>query len=58
MAEYEYTCECGEKKSIFRSMADTEVVPVCKCGKQMKRVFSAPIIDWKCGGGTKAYGQV
>jgi len=40
MPTYDYFCECGEEKEVFRSMSDTSDI-VCEiCGKKMKQGFT------------------
>lgn len=36
---YEYSCECGNKKDEFRSVADRNEPVECSCGKLMTRVI-------------------
>lgn len=55
--EYDYRCsKCNEVVTLHLSISsDKPKELVCpKCEGDMKRVFSAPTIDWKCSGGTNA----
>ena len=52
MPTYEYQCPIGnEMESVERSMADDEIVPVCKsCDTEMKRVYYAPPVKFNGSG--------
>jgi len=51
MPTYEFKCSCGEEKAtFFDSIQEHIVLPVCTCGKKMKRQFSPPGIIFKGGG--------
>lgn len=56
MPLYDFTCECGFIKEEFIKLKDKE--PVCDmCGKQMKKLMSAPAFILKGGGwGKDSYG--
>lgn len=50
MPVYDYKCECGEKACVTFSIKVEERRQVCKCGKEMKPVFTAPAVTFKGSG--------
>ena len=50
MPVYDYECECGEKRTQTVSITDSEFKAVCKCGKEMTRVYAVGAITFKGSG--------
>lgn len=52
MPKYEYTClNCDYSMEITRSIYDDAALPVCeKCAWPMKKVYSAPAVQFKGSG--------
>jgi putative FmdB family regulatory protein len=42
MPVYSFACKCGETISVSRSIHDEIEPQICKCGKEMSKVFAAP----------------
>ena len=58
---YDFVCKnCGFEQEVSVSISKiAEHLQLCdKCYTRMERVFSAPAIDWKAGGGNNSYGQI
>lgn len=50
MPIYSYTCdECGHKDEIIRNMRDSDIMPACICGEEMRRDILA---EHRTAGGT------
>ena len=64
MAIYQFRCDvCGEKTEVGMSMSDVlahldSEVKCDKCGNVMRRVFSAPGIQWNTTGATVRTGNI
>ena len=58
MPLYEYECtneDCKIREELFLNADKSGETIICaKCLSPMRRIYSAPTIDWKCGGGTNA----
>ncbi len=51
MPLYEYECQsCGERVEIIQKMSDPPYEHCPKCGGSMKKLFSAPAIQFKGSG--------
>jgi putative FmdB family regulatory protein len=50
MPVYDYQCECGEKRTQTLSITAEEVSIICKCGKEMTRVYAVGAITFKGNG--------
>jgi len=51
MPIYEYQCtECGERAEIIQNFSDPPHTVCSKCGGAMKKLFSAPAIQFKGSG--------
>lgn len=50
MPLYEYQCECGERSEILQKFSDPVTSECPKCGKDMRRLMSAPAIQFKGSG--------
>jgi putative FmdB family regulatory protein len=50
MPVYDYKCECGKTRTQTVSIKEQEFRAVCDCGKDMKRVYSAPNIKFNGSG--------
>lgn len=44
MALYGFHCKCGMYIEVERPMADATQPLVCRCGKQMSRVYHTPLV--------------
>lgn len=51
MPSYEYTCPCGNRKVVIKSMIDASLPEYCECSQQsqMERVFTASSVEVKGG---------
>jgi len=51
MPLYEYQCNvCGERTEVIRKLSDPPYSHCPKCGGEMKKLFSAPAIQFKGSG--------
>lgn len=51
MPIYEYQCnQCKERHEIIQSISDTPLTHCPKCGGEMKKLMSAPAIQFKGSG--------
>jgi putative FmdB family regulatory protein len=51
MPLYEYKCtNCGERVEVIQRSSDSPQGPCPKCGGEMKKLFSAPAIQFKGSG--------
>ena len=51
MPLYEYQCaQCGERVEIIQKMSDPPHAHCAKCGGEMKKLMSAPAIQFKGSG--------
>lgn len=51
MPLYEYQCaQCGEREEIIQKFSDPPHTLCAKCGGEMKKLFSAPAIQFKGSG--------
>jgi len=41
---YLYRCECGNEQTIEKPMSECSTKELCKCGKEMQRVYTASAI--------------
>lgn len=42
MPIYEYLCDCGKEKEVFKQIKDIDIPVECDCGKIMQRRICAP----------------
>lgn len=51
MPLYEYQCQsCGERTEVIQSMSDAPLTECPKCGGALKKLLSAPAIQFKGSG--------
>ena len=50
MPVYDYECECGEKRTQTVSISNTEFTAICKCGKEMTKVYGLGAVTFKGNG--------
>jgi len=51
MPLYEYQCNvCGERTELIQKLSDPPYSHCAKCGGEMKKLFSAPAIQFKGSG--------
>jgi hypothetical protein len=40
---YPFKCDCGEHIEVIRMSKDAHLPEICKCGKEMTRIFTVPL---------------
>ncbi len=47
MPTYSYQCDCGERRDVFHSIHESAQLECEKCGGPMRRVLTAPAVQFK-----------